>query len=457
MANKRYKYTLPTDGKLNGKQLKIFIDTHQKDDVVRYQMLDSYIDDTDDPVRDREAPNDILVVNNFAKYITRINNGYMLGKPVSYEFADTVAAADKLIDAYKSQSIDDLDAEIAEACSTYGVGYERIYIDEQLQPRSTELEPENTFIVYDRSVARNKLYAVNYEPVLDDSGNPAKDNYNVTIISATDIIDGKLSGDIFTRDTKKTHSFNDVPVIEYPNNKRLSGDFEAVIKLIDEYDFTQSDRAIDREKLVDAILAFYGVKVTEEDRKAIKDSRTISLPDSNAKGEYITKDIDEAGADLFRQSLAADIHKFSFTPDLSDKEFAGNSSGVALLYKLVGFFWNVGVKARYFEAGLRERAVLYSRFLSKAKKSGFKEIAAHDVDVVFNGTMPQNDKETSEMINNLIGVVSNETLMGQLSFIADARTEISKLGTETRPRDNFGTDEPTDNPDPDNDNPEPEE
>ena len=86
---------------------------------------------------------------------------------------------------------------------------------------------------------------------------------------------------------------------------------------------------IDRERLVDAILAFYGINLTKEQRIALKESRTLAGIPADAKVEYIVKNINEAYADVLRSSLLSDIHKISMTPDMSDQNFAGNSSGVA--------------------------------------------------------------------------------------------------------------------------------
>ncbi len=443
MANKIYKYTLPRGAELTAVLVKQFIDRHQSEDVPRLTQLESYFDD--EPDRVNTPPNDIKANHNFAKYITHINNGYMLSNPVSYNFAKGVKKTDALIEAYKAQSIDDHDAELAESLSVFGRAYERIYVDEDSNIESTELDPKNTFVIYDNSVKHRKLYAVNYEPVYDDKGRAVKDQYGLTIIDPRTIRRYKYAGgNLVPSEADEPHFFAEVPVIEFPNNKRLKGDYESVLTLIDDYDILQSDRITDREELVDAILAFYGVKMTTEDKEDIKKKRTVGLP-ADAKGEYIVKDVDEAGADILRQTLAADIHKFSMTPDLSDKEFAGNSSGVAILYKLVAFFWNVGIKSRYFEAGLRERAVLYSRFLKT--KSKMEELKSSDVDVVFNSILPKNDLETSQMINNLVDIVSKKTLVRQLSFVPDAEEEIKNVEAEAGARiddSEFGKNEPDD-------------
>jgi len=51
-------------------------------------------------------------------------------------------------------------------------------------------------------------------------------------------------------------------------------------------------------------------------------------------------------------------------------------------------------------------------------------ISPADIDVVFKRSLPQNDYEQSQMINNLVGLVDKETLVAQLSFVNDAKETV---------------------------------
>lgn len=108
---------------------------------------------------------------------------------------------------------------------------------------------------------------------------------------------------------------------------------------------------------------------------------------------------------------------------------------MALLYKLTGFFWNISRKSRYFEAGLRERFELYARILNILSRS--EEIRAQDIDVVFSGSLPKNDLEISQIISNLTGIVSQKTLISQLSFVENAETEAENLAKENEEKPEF--------------------
>lgn len=433
---KRVIYTLPKDTEPTGEVISKVIKDNESN-VSIFAKLESYMDDN--PKMDREPPNKLLTINNFADYIVSIGTGYLLGNQVDYK-ATGEQDLDSLIENYKGQNIYDLDYDLGEDCAIFGQSFENVYIDEDTQVLSAKLSVYNTVVVYDNTFKHNKMFAIYYSRVADKT---SSDVYDVTIWTPTTIQQGILRGSVFNEESNTPHFFGEVPVIHYFNNKRMKGDYELVISLIDAYNNVQTDRVVDREKLVDAILAFYGSKLTEDDRQAIKDNRVVGLPEGS-KAEYIVKQVNEADTDVLRQTIAADIHKFSKTPDLTDETFGNAPSGVSILYKLLAFEQNTKKKERQFEASLKERFDLYVKTLKHLGKfSG--NITSADIDVVFKRSLPKNDFETSQLISNLEGLVSSETLIGQLSFVNDASDEVKKAAKQAQERmkdNNFGTDNP---------------
>lgn len=433
---KRTIYTLPKDIEITGEVIAKVIDDN-KQNLITFAVLESYMDD--EPAMSRPAPNDLLTINNFADYITSVNVGYLLGNPVDYRGTDE-QNLDALVDTYRKQSVYDLDTELGTDCSTFGQAFENVYVDENSNVMSARLSVYNTVVVYDDTFKHDKLFAVYYAPV-QEAGRISKDHYDVTIWTKDRIMYRRLKNGIMTGEEYVEHFFGAVPVLHYFNNRRLKGDYEPVLSLIDAYNILQSDRVIDREKLVDAILAFSGARMTEEDRVALKESRVLGLPEGG-KAEYIVKNLDENGADVLRRTIAADIHKFSKTPDLTDDTFSNAPSGVSILYKLLAFEQNIKKKERLFERALKDRFTLYATMLGKQSKMS-DIINGSDIDVVFRRALPRNDFETSQMINNLDGKVSDETLIGQLSFVGDASQEVEKAMAEreiTLTTSNFASD-----------------
>lgn len=429
------------DVELDGKSLSSFIKLNEAD-AVTYSILKSYMDD--EPQVQREKPTELLTINNFADYIVTINTGYLLGRDVTYAVKDEAQQKnlDLIIDRYSKQNIGRLDSQLEQDLSTYGRAFEVNYADESSNANTAKLSVFNTFVIYDDTYKHKKLYGVNYSPKYDDNGMAIKDSFGVTVWTAVHEIKYTLKDDQLTEESRTPHFFGRVPVIEYFNNARLRGDFEPVVSLIDAYNILQTDRVIDREKLVDAILSISGAQLTPEDQKAIKNNRTVGLP-KDGKIEYVIKELNEANADVLRQVLATDIHKFSMTPDMTDTEFVGNASGVALKYKLLPFENKAQDKEQYFEDGLRRRLELYIAYMTKGSKfTG--TIAADDINISFHRSLPQNDFETSQMITNLTGLVDRSTLASQVSFVHDGKATVELADEEEKliSERSFGTTNP---------------
>ena len=402
------------------KELLLAAIKHNETQVRRYAKLGDYYLGQHDILKrakDYFVSNNKLVIN-YAKYIVDTNIGYLLGNPIEYQASDGIEIKN-VLDAYKKQTINDLDSEIAKGSAIFGAQYEYIYADEESNPKSAKIDVRNAVVIYDNTIEHKKMYGVIYSPVYKISSNDVE-YYSVLVVDKTKVYQFNLSDKLFKKvEGPLPHAFGDVPLVEYRNNPERQGDFEQVITLIDAYNTLQSDRINDKEQLVDAILCLYGMDMDDNQRQMLMDSRVLGGIPEDAKAEYLTKSLNEGEVDILRKNIESDIHKISMTPNMSDENFVGNSSGVAIRYKLLAFEQNIKNKQRYMEKGLVERFRLYNQFLST--RSGMKIVPVEEVDVVFKRNLPSNDLETSQVILNLMDLVDKETLVGQLSFIKDAK------------------------------------
>lgn len=428
-------YTLPKDTKITNQILNDVIDYNERYKK-RFEMLERYYlgrHDILERTKDDVLSNNKVVVNH-AKYITDTNVGYLLGNPVDYQTTEEYDIQ-PVLDAYKKQTINDLDSEIAKDVSIFGMQYEYVYANESAEPKSCETDNKNTIIVYDDTVEHNKLFGLIYRPIF--KGTTFK--YWEVIYADKNVkrVYKSYSKSLQQVGEDEPHAFGDVPIICYKNNPEYMGDYEPVISLIDAYNQLQSDRINDKEQLVNAILMFYGMDFDAEQAEELKVSRMLANIPTDARAEYLTKAMQEGDVDILRKSIETDIHKISMVPNMSDQNFVGNSSGVAIRYKLLAFEQNIKNKERYMEKGLMERFKLYSNFLFTQSK--MSEIPIEEVDAVFKRNLPSNDFEISQMINNLADFVDAETLISQLSFIKDASeiVELKAKEEETKPKGSY--------------------
>ena len=204
-------------------------------------------------------------------------------------------------------------------------------------------------------------------------------------------------------------------MVEYWNDECQRGDFEPVLGLIDAYDRLESDRMNDKEQFVDALLLLTGCTLEVDERgrtpgQQLREDKALALPDSDAKAEWLCKQLNEADTEVLRQALKEDIHKLCLVPDLTDREFAGNSSGVAMQYKLLGLAQLIHIKERWFREGLRGRMRLYAAFLARVQGT---EVDPQAVRIQFNRNLPVNELETAQTLSALGGIADRAALVSR--------------------------------------------
>ena len=381
--------------------------------------------------RNKNAPN-FKTVANHAKDIADTATGYFMGNAIKY---NNTAEGDlePLLVAFDGAEIDQVDAQNALNMSIYGRAYEYIYAKEGLtELDSTSVDPENVFLVYDDSIERKALFAVYYYEIKDDTKDATK--YQAEVFTQN------LHYHIVLRDSSigttqneqvEPYNLGQAPIIEYRNNHFAIGDYEQQISLIDAYNSLMGNRVNDKEQAVESILVLYGAQLAdnlEDAREAMRilaEEGLLELP-TDAKADFLKNALDENATEILRKALKEDIYTFSHVPNLTDENFAGNSSGVAMEFKLLGLEMITKTKEANYKRGIRQRISIFAHYL------GMQQIAleAHSIVPQFSRGLPKNLLELSQVINNLEGKVSLRQLISLLPFVEDPDAELEELEEE---------------------------
>ena len=372
-------------------------------------------------MKDKSKPNN-KIANAYASYITDTLVGYFIGEPISYTSNDDVLLQDlSMIFEYNDEA--DENAELAKNASIYGVAYEMLYLSEEDKMiRFKALNPKEIIPIFDKTVEQNLMAIIRYYDdydVVDD-----KTYTLVEVIDNTMVRRYKMDNSFLLLE-EYPHYFGMVPVAIYKNNEEERGDFEAVISLIDAYDKMESDTLNDFEYFVDAYLALYGFTADPEDVAQMKENR-ILLMDEGTSAEWLIKQTSDTYVENMKNRLDADIHKFAKCPNMADKEFASNASGVAIKFKLLGTENLVSIKERKFKRGLQQRLELMS-MINSVLREGFDW---RGIDIIFTRNIPSNDTDIANMVNTLKDIVSEETLLAQIPFVEDVQDELERLKQE---------------------------
>lgn len=421
------------DGSVPMELLKKCIEQHMRG-IPRLEKLDDYMDGRHQILRryfeDSSIPNNRLVANH-AEYISTILVGYVHGAAVSYSGDGSVA----LQELFEETEEESHNAELGMDVSEFGRGYELVYMnsDEIPFPELAVLSPFTTNVVCDTTVKHKCMFAFSYMEEADI--NDRCTGYTITVYCKgfTDTItcSNLRNAATYRLVSREQSYFGKVPVTEYRNNKKGRGDYEGVLTLIDAYNLLQSDRINDKEQLADALLAIESGSLgdDEEERSEtaalIRKEKILEL-DHGGKAYWVVKNMNEDQVEVLKRSIKNDIHEFSQVPCLTDENFVGNSSGVALKYKLIGLEDKGKTKERYFKRGLKRRLRMYENIFY-LQAIPFK---AADICITMKRTLPVDEETLAKVAQETEGLISWETRLNRFDPDIDAAVERARLQAE---------------------------
>lgn len=286
------------------------------------------------------------------------------------------------------------------------------------------VSPDMAFPIYDNSLESDLLYFVRYYMVSEFDETL---QYNVEVYSSSEITTYRMNGQggALQFIEKKPHYYGQVPVSVFNLNRDNKSIFHKILSLQDAYNSLSSSEVDDYEAFVDAYLVLMGVDADNEDLQAMKENRVILLPPSDANAAYLTKNFSDTQIENILQNINDNIHKISASPDFNDENFMAQT-GIAMRYKLISFENNASNIASNMKKAIQKRIELIAAILNIKSE----ETVWRDVDIVFSRNLPEDIAEKVNLVSSLQNIVSNKTLLGQLSFISDPDKEIQLLNEQ---------------------------
>ena len=390
-------------------------------------------------------PNNKLA-HSFCRYITNMATSYFLGKPVQYnvENPDYREALEKI---NKKNYINSLNFELSKEASKKGIAFEVIFINEHGKLEEGKLNAEEVIPVYSPVLGEFLECAIRVWNSYDIDGTLEKQK--AAVYTKKDIItfEREAIGATFRLIDAETHHFSDIPIIVICNNEEVMGDYESVLSSVDAYDKAMSDTANDSEYFADAYLCIAGAGGGLEDGAADEDEDSdhaayslrknrLLLLDEKGQAEWLTKNTNDVAQENYKSRLKNDIFFLSQVPALSDESFAGNLTGVAIKYKLIGLEELTIMKESKFEAALHKRDKLVTEYLNMTMNQKWD---AGEIDHKYERNFIENESDLIADSRNLEGVVSKRTQLRRLptSIVESVDEELEQLETEKLQDENF--------------------
>lgn len=418
-------YRLDANTKLTPLMIQRYIQKHRQEEHHLEMLYDYYKGKTAITKRtliDPSKPNN-RIVNPYATYISDTFTGYFLGEPVTYNCGENEELLERITELFNYNDEAAVNAELAKDASIFGVAYELLYTDENADIRFRKIDPIKAIPIYDNTLEEDLLYFIRYYDNVDIMTD--KKTTYIEVYSRDSICYYKDDNG-FVLLEERPHAFKAVPINVYQNNQEELGDFENVISLIDAYDAITSDSINEFNYFSDCYLALYGMSGTEaEDIAAMKEQRVMLL-ETDARAEWLTKQINDTYVENLKNRLDTQIHKFSRCPAMTDDNFAANASGVAMKYKLMGIETATSKKERAFKKALQRRIELICNIFG-VMGSDYNYM---DIQPTFTRNIPANLVEVADVVSKVGHLLSEETQISLLPIDVNPDQEKARKEAE---------------------------
>lgn len=364
-----------------------------------------------------------IVVVNYCYNIVQNYLGYLTGIEIGY---DNDGRFEDIIDVLKYNDVKQEDSELLRNALIFGRAFEINYIDEDGKQRFRTLDPRECIPVYDNTLNNDLLYVVRF--YTEDLVSEQLESYIVEVYTEDRIITYRSGVGFasFQFIKEEPHFFGQCPVTVFSLNTEEESIFAQIMTLQDAYNELLSDEVDDFEAFADAYLVLKGITADEEDLISMKEHRVLMM-DSDADANYLTKSIGDTQIQNMLQNINEQIHKISASPDFNDDKFMAQS-GIAMRYKLVGFENRASAIESNMKKALQRRLELISAILGLIGST--EEALWREAQITFTRNLPADLAQTVQIVNQLRGIVSQETLLTLLPFVQDVDEEMERVREE---------------------------
>ena len=455
------------DGRFNTEQdgtqrisvsfLNKLIDTHTRKIAPKYRKYQNLYEGKHKILKKKPAdankPCNRLVNDFFGQTIDN-TVGYFLGNPVILNYTEPVEKKTSPepndvgvdIEQIEDTAVQDfldymvIDNDMADTIIEWGkeamikgLSHLLVYQNEESKTKVMKVSPEDMILVYKNSSTKELQYAIRlYDIDTEDTDKTTHyaEVYSVGKMELFKSVDGGTSTKGKGREFasyeyvgEEPLIYDRIPVCTMYNNEEQMSDLEKIESLVVDYDKVLSDVSDEFSAFRNAYLMLKNMIVGEDGKKQLKDEGIIEVME-NGDVKFITKQIQTEALENHLNRLEKNIYKFSQVPDLSDENFAGNLSGVAIRFKLFGLETKCIIKERKMEKAIRD---LFRIIVAPLRVLTGREPDVLNLKVEFTRNVPNNITEIVDTVTKLDGKVDKETLLALLPFIDNPKEVLEKL------------------------------
>lgn len=463
---------------LNSSIIDYLIKEHSAEYNRLIKRYDRYKQDNQNgavPILSRKKPK-VTKINNkiptdWAGSIVDTKLGYFIGKPITTQLEkkdymiDNPAFKDdpdnnpefildekryikdnnQITTFQKMTSYFNQDRKISKFASSTGLGARLLYIKQGTKDVYVKnINPWEVIFIRDRSIGEI-LGALRYYQIEDimfpDSTTKPMTRTRVEWYNKTDITfyitdsngryqldesEKMIEGDTVVETSTITHMFNGVPLLPLYNNEEVFSDYEKTLAWMDDWDSQTSDISNILQEIANAILITKGFKIDEKTAEDMRDMGSLAIGIED-KIEWLQKKLDIIANDKHLERAKEMIITTAKHIDIAEEAFGGNIPIIGIHFKIFNLECKSTDIEAYFEEMLTEQYRLLTDYWKRAKEVDINYL---HIDFIFTRNIPVNTKEEAETARQEIGILSDETILANLSKVDDVEKELQRIENE---------------------------
>ncbi len=256
------------------------------------------------------------VVKNRANEIVNFKTGYLLGEPIQYIARDSKTSVAKelkeLNDNMYISKKSNLDKKLAEDMYVCGTSYRMVLANPKYE-KGSKKSPFNIYvqnpafngIVYHTGLGNKPLMCFTDIIFKDDNGTDKHKFCCYTDTTYYEIVE-----DVIVKEV--THTYERIPMIEYPANSCRMGAFEPVISILNAINLITSNRVDGVEQFIQSLMKFINVDIDKEGLQLLEELGAIKLTGKGGNGEkqdveFMTAELNQTQVQTLIDSLDQDV------------------------------------------------------------------------------------------------------------------------------------------------------
>lgn len=391
-----------------------------------YDKMYSYFKGDTDAMKDYKMitsrSNSKVDVNFFKKFLKE-EVSYSVGNDINYtSLGDDVELEEEVlkdIRYYLAHIPSDHDIDLFKDMLIHSISYELYSFDNNGDFNMTVLTPNESYL-YENELGEIEFFMHVYKKRFTDE-------IVIKVYTNQEII---FYNEHYKEWDRKRHKFKSVPVGVARVSDELEDDslYKDIKGLQDAYEIVMSDAVNEISDFRNAYLTLSGVQIDDEDLPKMKEDGIMQFPNAEGKAAWLTKEINDTFIQNTLDNLESKMYEITNHINFNEN-MQSNTSSLAIKARLTALSQKCGVQEKAFANCIQTRIKFlfeYIEFITNTKYKG----DWRNIVVKFTPNLPSDDLGTAQLISQLDGKVSTQTLLSLLSFIENPESEMEKVDSE---------------------------